>query len=201
MVTKRRTRSVDRILEAAAGLFYESGIRGVGVDDVVAASGVSKSTLYTHFRTKDDLVAAYLARTDVAWLEQLQSAAQQAAQPRDQLVALFDALSDAFDRHGFFGCPFVSAGVEAALDSAARQATLHHVKRRHRWLLELSREANATDPEHLAGHLGLLIDGALATGRLTQSRSVVNAAKSSARAAVLSQTPQPTRQKEHDNDV
>lgn len=200
-MTKRRTRSVDRILEAAAGLFYESGIRGVGVDEVVAASGVSKSTLYTHFRTKDDLVAAYLARTDVTWLEQLQSAAQQAAQPRDRLVTLFDALSAAFDRHGFFGCPFVSAGVEAALDSAARQATVLHVKRRHEWLLELSREANAADPEHLAGHLGLLIDGALATGRLTQSRSVVDAAKSSARAAVRSHTPPPTSQKEHGNDV
>jgi AcrR family transcriptional regulator len=201
MVTRRRTRSVDRILDAAADLFYESGIRGVGVDDVVAASGVSKSTLYSHFRTKDDLVAAYLGRTDVSWLGQLQSAAQGAAEPRDQLVALFDALGEAFDRHGFFGCPFVSAGVEAALDSAARQATLLHSKRRHQWLVELSREADAADPEQLASHLGLLVDGALAAGRLTQSRSVIDAARSAARAAVLSQTPQPTQKRKDQNDI
>lgn len=200
MVIKRRTRSVDRILEAAAELFYEAGIRGVGVDDVVAMSGVSKSTLYAHFRSKDELVAAYLRRTDVSWLAQLQGAAQQAAQPRDQLVALFDALSQAFDRHGFFGCPFISAGVEAALDSEARRATLVHVERRQAWLLELSREANAAEPGHLAAHLGLLIDGALANGRLTQSRSVIDAAKSCALAAVLYQTP-PSREKENDNDT
>ena len=60
---------------AAAELFYAHGLRGVGVDEVVAASGVSKSTLYVHFRSKDDLVAAYLKATDESWMGQLQAAA------------------------------------------------------------------------------------------------------------------------------
>jgi AcrR family transcriptional regulator len=100
----RRTRSEERILDAAARLFYAHGLRGVDVDQVIAESGVAKSTLYAHFRSMDDLVTAYLTATDESWRGQLRDAAERAGDdPRDQLVGLFDALVDAFDRHGFFG--------------------------------------------------------------------------------------------------
>ncbi|HVV24809.1 MAG TPA: TetR/AcrR family transcriptional regulator [Pseudonocardiaceae bacterium] len=186
MVTQvRRTGTVEKILTTAGELFYEHGLRGVGVDQVIAASGVAKSTLYVHFRTKDELVAAHLWRTDESWLAQLVAAAERAGDdPADQLVGLFDALLDAFDRHGFFGCPFISAAVEAPLDSEARAITVAHTERRHAWLLGLATAAGADDPEALARHIGLLIDGALASGRLLQDRSVVDQAKTAARAAV-----------------
>ncbi|WP_225848879.1 TetR/AcrR family transcriptional regulator [Streptomyces sp. HPF1205] len=190
MVTRvRRTRSEERILAAAAELFYANGLRGVGMDQVIAASGVAKSTLYAHFRTKEDLVAAYLSRTDDSWTAQLREAAARAGSgPAEQLVGLFDALADAFDRHGFFGCPFVSAAVEADLDSRARALTVRHVERRQAWLAELAERAGAADPGGLARDLGLLIDGALASGRLLQDRAVVEGAKSAARRMVAAHT-------------
>ncbi|MER6535722.1 TetR/AcrR family transcriptional regulator [Streptomyces sp900105755] len=186
MVTQvRKTKSEERILAAAAELFYANGLRGVGIEQVIAASGVAKSTLYVHFRTKDELVAAYLRRTDESWLAQLQGAAAGAGDdPREQLVGMFDALTDAFDRHGFFGCPFVSAAVEADLDSEARAITVQHTRRRQAWLTELSGKAGAGAPETLARHIGLLVDGALAAGRLLQDRTVVDEAKSAARLLV-----------------
>ncbi|MFJ9562141.1 TetR/AcrR family transcriptional regulator [Streptomyces fuscichromogenes] len=178
----RKTKSEERILAAAAELFYENGLRGVGVDQVIAASGVAKSTLYAHFRTKEELVAAYLRRTDDSWTAQLRAAAERTGGgPREQLVGLFDALTEAFDRHGFFGCPFVSAAVEAELDSEARAVTVQHTRRRQAWLTELSRQAGAGAPDALARGIGLLVDGALASGRLLQDRSVVSEAKSAAR--------------------
>ncbi|MEU8006036.1 TetR/AcrR family transcriptional regulator [Catellatospora sp. NPDC049111] len=181
----RRTRSVERILAAAAGLFYANGLRGVGVDEVIAASGVSKSTLYAHFRSKDDLVAAYLQATDASWIEQLRAAAERAGDdPADQLIGLFDALLDAFDRHGFFGCPFVSAAVETSLDSAARAITRAHTERRQAWLTELCERGGLVDPGRVASHIGLLIDGAMTRGRLEQDRAVVEDAKEAARAAI-----------------
>ncbi|MEV5908776.1 TetR/AcrR family transcriptional regulator [Streptomyces chartreusis] len=181
----RKTKSEERILTAAAELFYANGLRGVGIDQVIAASGVAKSTLYVHFRTKEELVAAYLRRTDDSWTAQLQDAAGRSGDdPREQLVGLFDALTDAFDRHGFFGCPFVSAAVEADLDSEARAITVRHTQRRQAWLSELSERAGADAPDVLARHIGLLIDGALASGRLLQDRAVVEAAKSAARLLV-----------------
>ncbi|MFI5614906.1 TetR/AcrR family transcriptional regulator [Amycolatopsis sp. NPDC051903] len=177
----RKTKSVDRILDAAAELFYLHGLRGVGVEQVIERSGVAKSTLYVHFRTKEDLVAEYLRRTDESWRARLRAAAE-AAGPvaADQLVGVFDALLDAFDRHGFFGCPFISAAVETTLDSEARAITIEHTERRQAWLAELCEQTGAPDARGLAQQIGLLIDGALASGRLLQDQAVVDGAKAAA---------------------
>ncbi|MFD7409728.1 TetR/AcrR family transcriptional regulator [Streptomyces sp. NPDC059866] len=181
----RKTNTEQKILDTAAGLFHRHGLRGVGVDQVIAESRVAKSTLYAHFRTKDDLVAAYLQRTDDSWMQQLQAAAEAAGpDPAEQVVGLFDALLASFDRHGFFGCPFISAAVEAEPDSKAHAVTSAHTRRRQEWLTSLAATAGAAEPAALAAHLGLLIDGALASGRLLQDRTVVDSAKASARAAV-----------------
>jgi AcrR family transcriptional regulator len=186
----RRTNTVEKILDAASELFYRDGLRGVGIDQVLAESGVARSTLYVHFRTKEDLVLAYLRRTDDSWMAQLQDVAEKAGpKPADQLVGTFDALLAAFDRHGFFGCPFVSAAVEAPLDSAARTVTIDHMRRRQAWLTQVAQHAGAPDAAALASQIGLLIDGALATGRLLQERSVVDEAKAAARRLVDSHLP------------
>jgi len=181
----RKTITERKILDTAAELFHRDGLRGVGMDRVIAESGVAKSTLYAHFPTKDDLVSAYLRRTDESWMGQLRDAAERAGtSPADQLVGLFDALEGSFDRHGFFGCPFISAAVEAAAGSRAAEATVAHTVRRQAWLLDLSRAAGAPDPAALAAHIGLLVDGALASGRLLQDRAVIDAARTAARHAV-----------------
>jgi AcrR family transcriptional regulator len=181
----RKTNTKQKILDAASDLFYRHGPRGVGMDQVIARSGVAKSTMYVHFRTKDELVAAYISRTDDSWMSQLRAAAESAGDsPAEQLVGLFEALVDAFERHGSFGCPFISVAVEAAADSPAHANTVSHTRRRHEWLRELSAAAGATDPDALAKHIGLLIDGALASGRLVQDRGVVDAAKAAARCLV-----------------
>jgi AcrR family transcriptional regulator len=186
MVTQvRKTNTEQKILDTAAELFYRHGLRGVGIDQVIAASGVAKSTLYVHFRTKEDLIAAYIRRTDDSWTSQLQAAARRAGDsPREQLVGLFDALLDAFDRHGFFGCPFISVAVEATADTETHANAVSHTRRRQGWLRELCQDAGADDPAALAQQLGLLIEGALASGRLLQERHVVDSAKAAARSLV-----------------
>src|SRR5213593_1850738 len=50
----------QRILAAAAALFYRHGIRAVGVEAIAEAAGTNKMTLYRHFDSKDELVAEYL---------------------------------------------------------------------------------------------------------------------------------------------
>lgn len=178
----RKTRSAERILGAAGELFYAHGLRGVGMDQVIGQAGVAKSTLYAHFPTKEALVAAYLQATDESWRKQLRTAAEKAgADPAAQLTGLFDALLDAFARHGFFGCPFVSAAVEAPLDSEARAITIAHTRARNSWLAGLAADAGAAEPERLARQIGLLIDGALASGRLLQDPAVVEDARDATR--------------------
>src|SRR5512132_2865978 len=99
----------ERILDTALRLFYAHGPRGVGIDTVIAESGVAKATLYKHFPRKDDLVLAYLDKVDQAWFGQLRSAARAAGHdPRAQLVGMFDGLSFASRRDGYHGCAFIN---------------------------------------------------------------------------------------------
>ena len=54
----------ERILDTAFRLFYARGLRAVGVDTIIAESGVAKATFYRHFPAKDDLILAYLDKVD-----------------------------------------------------------------------------------------------------------------------------------------
>jgi AcrR family transcriptional regulator len=82
--------------------FYRQGIGAVGVDSVVAEAGVAKATLYRHFRSKDDLVVAFLRRRDLRWREWLSDSVERLA-PRveDRPLAVFDALGEWFASGGF----------------------------------------------------------------------------------------------------
>src|ERR1044072_4036757 len=112
-MSRARPSARDRILSTATELFKAHGIRGVGVDRIIAESGVAKATLYSHFRCKDDLVLAYLSATDTHWRGELTEAAEAAGpDPRDQLTGVFDALSAAARRDGFRGCAFTRTAGE-----------------------------------------------------------------------------------------
>ena len=63
----------DRIIDVSSALFYSEGIRGVGIDRIIDASGVAKATLYKHFRSKDELVVAYLKSRHQRVIESLKS--------------------------------------------------------------------------------------------------------------------------------
>ena len=83
-MSSARPSAHDRILSTATGLFNAHGVRGVGVDRIIAESGVAKATLYSHFRCKDDLVLAYLQGSDTHWRGALTDAAEAAGpDPRD----------------------------------------------------------------------------------------------------------------------
>jgi AcrR family transcriptional regulator len=86
-----RTPARERILDTAFRLFYLHGPRGVGIDTVIAESGVAKATLYKHFASKDDLIVAYLDRVDEDWTGKLKAAAATGTTARERLVSMFDA--------------------------------------------------------------------------------------------------------------
>ena len=112
---ERTSAARQRILDTAFRLFYARGIRAVGVDLIIAESGVAKATFYKHFPAKDDLVVAYLDKVDVIWTGQLTSAAEAAGPaPAEQLVGMFDALASACRREGYRGCAFINAAAESA---------------------------------------------------------------------------------------
>lgn len=176
----------DRILSTAFGLFYAHGPRGVGVDTVVAESGVAKATLYKHFPRKDDLVLAYLDQVDQIWLGQLRAAARAAGDdPRDQMVGMFDALTTACRREGYHGCAFINAAAEADAGTEVHARTVEHKAVVRGWVTDLARRAGADDPTLLARQLTLLLDGGLSAGVLDAAGALDAAVAARQAAAAL----------------
>ena len=183
MVTPSSAR--DRILDTAFRLFYARGIRAVGVDLIIAESGVAKATFYKHFPAKDELVLAYLDKVDGIWTGQLRAAAEAAGpDPSDQLVGLFDALGTACRRDGYRGCAFINAAAEAAPGTPVHERTVAHKRAVLAWLRDLATRAGADDPESLARSIALLLDGGLADGALAADPEAPRAAKHAARGLV-----------------
>jgi len=175
----------DRILETAFALFYARGIRAVGVDLIIAESGVAKATFYKHFPAKDDLVVAYLDKVDGIWSGQLHAAAEAAgAAPADQLVGLFDALQSACRREGYRGCGFINAAAESQPGTPVHDRTVAHKASVLAWVQELAERAGARDARALARSLTLLLDGGLASGTLDAAPEAPAVAKDTARALV-----------------
>ncbi len=175
----------ERILETAFRLFYAKGLRAVGVDTIIAESGVAKATFYRHFPAKDDLVVAYLEKVDGIWTGQLHAAAEAAGpDPADQLVGLFDALDTASRRDGYRGCAFINAAAESAPGTSPHERTVVHKQQVLAWIGELARAAGAEQPERLARSPALLLDGALSSGALDANPEAAESARATAELVV-----------------
>ena len=153
----------ERILDAASAAFYARGIAAVDVDAIVEEAGVAKATLYRHFRTKDDLVVAFLRRRDERWRAWLRDAVDRLADgPADRPLRVFDALGEWFASAEFRGCAFINAAAEIA-DPAhpARGAVEDHSRALRAYLHDLLDQAGSPDPDGDAGALLLLVEGAI----------------------------------------
>lgn len=180
----------ERILATAFELFYARGIRAVGIDLIIARSGVAKATFYKHFPSKDDLVLAYLDKVDGVWSGQLVAAAEAAGpDPAEQLVGMFDALRTACRRDGYRGCAFINAAAESQPGTPVHQRTVTHKSAVLAWVRDLAEQAGAPEPDTLARSLTLLLDGGLASGSLDADPEAPEAAKTSARALIDAADP------------
>jgi AcrR family transcriptional regulator len=103
----------DRVLRTALDLFYEHGVHSVGIDRIIAESGVAKMTFYRHFPSKARLIAEYLECKDQAWRQLLAHFTGDESKPAlDRLLAVFDALATIIQHPGFRGCPFIKSMAE-----------------------------------------------------------------------------------------
>jgi len=155
----------QRIIEAANRLFYQQGSRAVGIDTVIAESGVAKMSLYRSFRSKDELIAACLEERNTQYWQWFDSiVAENPGNPREQLRALIHRMARRTIKPGYRGCPFLNTALDYE-DAAhpARRLAVRHKKTLAAKLLAICRRQDARDPEALARQLVLLINGAQAT--------------------------------------
>jgi AcrR family transcriptional regulator len=152
----------ERLIEIAIELFYQKGIRAIGVDTVVARSGVSKSSLYRTFASKEELIAAFAEEQNRRfWQWWNRTTTRHAGTPRKQIEALFDSTAERIANPQFRGCPFINLATEFPDRQHAGTAIACANKREVRkrlWLL--ARALGARDPRQLSNQLALLMDGA-----------------------------------------
>lgn len=152
----------DKILEAASDLFYKQGIRAVGVDLVVEKAGVAKTSLYRHFGTKDDLVAAFLERADLDfWSEWDRVAEQYADNARAELNAQLDWIGERAGQPDYRGCPQINVAAEFPdADHPARKVAKAHKRELRQRMKCIAERLNSAAPDELAGQLAVLVNGA-----------------------------------------
>jgi len=165
----------EKILETASTLFYRRGVRAVGVDLVVAEAGVAKTSLYRHFRTKDDLVAAFLAREDEDfWGTWDRVADTHKDDARAELDAHLEWIGERVGRPNYRGCPQINVAAEfPEADHPARKvAAAHKLELRHR-LKGIAERLGVGRPDELAGQLALLINGAFVSSQMLEAGEAI----------------------------
>ncbi|MCJ8151828.1 MULTISPECIES: TetR/AcrR family transcriptional regulator [Shinella] len=170
----------ERIIAAAGKLFHAEGIRAVSVDAVAEKAGLTKRTLYYHFRSKDDLIAAYLEKRDQPNLELFQRwFAETEGNTADKIQAIFRNLATSARHPNWKGCGFLRTSVELIHlpGHPAILAGRAHKKRVEDWLctiLEAIRETQ--EARRLARQIILLLDGAFAVVLLHRDPSYMDSA-------------------------
>ncbi|MGF7007271.1 TetR/AcrR family transcriptional regulator [Aminobacter sp. BE322] len=184
----------ERIVDAASKLFYGEGIRAVSVDAVAERAGLTKRTLYYHFQSKDELIAAYLEGRDQPNLALFQRwFTESQGGLAEKVEAIFLNLARAARHPKWKGCGFLRTAAELAdmPGHPAIKTGIAHKKRVEAWLREVFAEAGAAEPEILARQVVLLLDGAFAVVLLNRDASYMETAGEAA--ATLVRTALPAR--------
>jgi AcrR family transcriptional regulator len=182
-VTKLKSSAREQILETATTLFYQNGFRAVGIDKVIAESGVAKMTLYKHFPSKDDLIVAYLERSNEAfwtWLEGTIKPFE--GNPTKQLETIFEGVAKLASSPQCMGCTFTGAAGEFPdLGHPGHKAALEHKQQVLERFKDLAKAANLHQPQAVAEQLLMLMDGAWNAARIfgpnNHAKQVAEAAK------------------------
>lgn len=160
---KETTRS--RIIAAADALFYAHGLRSVSVDAIAERAGVTKRTLYYHFQSKDELIAAYLAARDVSTVDRYRNWLGDGGRPLpDRILSMFSDLGTFAKRPKWRGCGFTRAAVELAGQPGHPAVVMaaDHKKRFESWLTEELASGGVSDPALVGRQVMILLEGAIA---------------------------------------
>jgi AcrR family transcriptional regulator len=175
-----RSSTRHRLTEAAARRFYRDGFRNVGIDQVIADVGISKTAFYKHFESKDDLMLAALELKN-RWLQDtLREAIRDRGGPTaiGQLRVLMDVVDQIVSSADFQGCIFVHAAIEfPLLHEPAHMAAAEHKRAIEEIVYEIAARADADDPRLMAKLFCLVMEGAYITRHITGDPQTIEIAR------------------------
>ena len=170
----------ERLLDAAEALIYAGGIHATGVDAIVRRSGTARKSFYTHFESKDALVAAALERRDERWMNWFIVGTQRRGKTaRERLLGMFEVLREWFASDDFHGCAFLNAAGEIASAEDPIRIVARQHKERLLQFVRIQCDALATESDmdarraaRLSRQWLVLLDGAIAVALVSGEADV-----------------------------
>lgn len=158
----------DDLIDAAMTVFYRHGFHSCGLDKVLQEGGISRMTLYNHFKSKDELIIAALRRRDEIFRNRMMKFVDSASSdPIERLLAIFDYHEQWFTGKEFCGCMFINASAEYSdPNSPVRRIASNHKRDVIRYLVELCQQAGLANPGTIAEELNILIEGSIVNAQV-----------------------------------
>lgn len=177
-----RTNKRDELVQKALKVFYNNGFHATGMDMLASETGVSKPSIYNHFRTKEDLILAVLRLRDENFRNWLYRRMEELADtPKGELIAMFDALGEWFDEADYKGCMFVKASSEyQEASNPIHKQSAEHKRMLEKYITALAEKAELSNPAIVARQLLLLKEGAIVTAHLGHTEDPAADAKDAA---------------------
>lgn len=180
MSQTKRSPVAEHILDVAGGLFYREGIRVVGIDRIILEADIAKATLYRHYKSKEELILAYLSERHRLVMEGLDEALALNAAPRAQIAVIFERLEQKAQNPEFRGCAFGLAVAEHGESTRIVDMARMHKSAVADVLHRVVASAGLPDADALGRHLALLYDGALARRAIYGTATPMREAKDAA---------------------
>lgn len=187
-----KTSTRQQLVDAAVRRFYRDGFRSVGIDQILADVGISKTAFYKHFDCKEDLMLAALEMQNTWLQETFRDMINQQGGPTavGRLLAAFDVVEQLIESDDFQGCIFVNAAMEFPLMHEPAHVLASQNKRAVEDILyELAVAAQAQDPRALAQELCLVMEGTYVTRQVTGNKRTVDIARRIAKLVVDKSCP------------
>lgn len=172
----------DNIVETASFLFYKKGYNLTGVNEIIKEAGIAKATLYSHFRSKEDICVAYLKHKNNTFVKDIKAFVLKEAQGEKQVLALFDFLHLFYQDKGFNGCWCIKTAAEIPEDNEKIKAEIQNQKNQFIQLIEFLTSSNFPDQSQkendlLARQVYLLYESAITEAHVLGEKWPIEAAK------------------------
>lgn len=176
----------DELVRKALDVFYANGFHATGMDKLVAETGISKTSMYKHFRTKEDIILATLRLRDENFRNWLYRRVEELADsPKEQLLAIFDALEEWFSLPEFRGCMFIKASAEfQELDHPIHVQSAEHKRLLTEHFTKVAKAAGLRNCEDVTRQLMILKEGAIIMAVMGHSVNPAKDAKAAAEALI-----------------
>ncbi|MBB6129553.1 TetR/AcrR family transcriptional regulator [Mucilaginibacter lappiensis] len=181
MIKQRGQVVVDKILDTAERLFFKPGYNITGINQVIEEADIAKASLYKHFKSKTDLLVAYLQRLHERWFDKLEADVNKVVDPKEKLLTLFDHHRERQVQNGYGGCRFIKANDEAGMSDervlAEIQKAKQHLKDFIAKLVVNSEHQKLLTDKELAELIFMMLDGGIVAASIFKQADDLQSAK------------------------